>query len=114
MNTRFWVIVGMVLSALMAPSVANAVCNRTGIIVRVTQYDDSYTTTGGYIYFRVSSLSPYYYYVRSDDDDSVSNAIQHMNTGRTVNISGNISSCPAVPAPGGGAYLGVLRYMFNP
>jgi cysteinyl-tRNA synthetase len=104
-----------IASALVAiPSVAHATCTLTGVIVRVTQYDDAYTAIGGYIYFRTSSLASYYYYVATNDDDSVSNAIAHMNSGRTVTIQGAVAACPAVPAAGGAGYLGTLNYMYNP
>lgn len=104
----------LILSSMLLPGLSHATCILSGVVVRVTAYDDSYTTTGGYIYFRTSSLSPYYYYVASNDDDMVSNAIAYMNSGRTATISGNTTSCPSVPAAGGAAYLGTLNYMYNP
>jgi hypothetical protein len=103
----------MVCSALMAAQ-SSATCTLTGVIVRVTSYDNAYSAIGGYIYFRTSSLSPFYYYVQSSDDHMVSNAIAYMNSGRTVTIQGNIAACPAVPAAGGAAYLGVSNYIYNP
>ena len=111
---KYWLIFGLMLAAIMAPSLSSAACGYSGVVVRVTGYDDSYTTTGGYIYFRTSSLSPYYYYVSTDDDEMVNNAVALMNSGRTVNITGNITSCPSVPVAGGAAYLGVLNYFYNP
>ena len=102
-----------VCSALV-PSASYATCTLTGVIIRVTAYDDLYTTTGGYIYFRTSSLASYYYYVVTNDDDMVSNAIAYMNSGRSLTIQGNATACPAVPSAGGAAYLGPLNYMYNP
>lgn len=104
----------LVLSSVILPSMSYAVCTITGVVVRVTAYDDSYTTTGGYIYFRTSSLSPYYYYVYSNDDDMVSNAIAFMDSGRNATIQGDIATCPAVPSAGGAGYLGSLNYIYNP
>jgi len=98
----------------LLPSISHASCTLTGVIVRVTAYDAAYTTVGGYIYFRTSSLASYYYYVSTNDKDMVSNAIAYMNTGRSTTIQGNATACPAVPAAGGAAFLGSLNYMYNP
>jgi hypothetical protein len=114
MARKYWIVLSFILSSLMLPSLSNAACTLNGVVVRVTAYDDAYTTTGGYIYFRTSSLSPYYYYVLTNDDDMVSNAIAYMNSGRTATIQGNVASCPAVPVAGGSAYIGMLNYMYNP
>jgi hypothetical protein len=114
MERKYWLVLSFILSSVMVPSLSNAVCNLNGVIVRVTAYDDAYTTIGGYIYFRTSSLSPYYYYVSTNDDDMVSNAIAYMDSGRTANIQGNIAACPAVPAAGGSASIGALNYIYNP
>ena len=114
MARKYWIVLSLILTSVMEPSLSNAACNLNGVVVRVTSYDDAYTTVGGYIYFRTSSLSPYYYYVSTNDDDMVSNAIAYMNSGRTATISGNAAVCPAVPAAGGAASIGTLNYMFNP
>jgi hypothetical protein len=114
MARKYWLVLSFILSSVMVPSLSNATCTLNGVIVRVTAYDDAYTTTGGYIYFRTSSLSPYYYYVSTNDDDMVSNAIAYMDSGRTATISGNVAACPAVPVAGGAASIGVLNYIFNP
>jgi hypothetical protein len=113
MFNRIWAAVSLAGALVAMPSIAQATCTLNGVIVRVTQYDDAYTTTGGYIYFRTSSLAPYYYYVVTNDDDMVSNAIAHMNSGRTVTIQGAVANCPAVPAAGGSAFLGTLNYIYN-
>ena len=96
------------------PNMSHSACTLTGVIVRVTAYDSAYTATGGYIYFRTSSLASYYYYVATNDKDMVSNAIAYMNSGRSITIQGNATTCPAVPAAGGAASLGSLNYMYNP
>jgi len=114
MARKFWIVLSLMLSSVMVPSLSHAVCTLSGVVVRVTSYDDAYTTIGGYIYFRTSSLASYYYYVSTNDDDMVSNAIAYMNSGRTATIQGNVATCPAVPAAGGAAFLGTLNYMYNP
>ena len=114
MSRKYWLVLSFLLAAVMAPSLSNATCNLNGVVVRVTAYDDAYTTTGGYIYFRTGSLAPYYYFVTTNDDDMVSNAIAFMDSGRTVNFQGNVATCPAVPAAGGAASIGSLNYIFNP
>ena len=114
MTRKFWLVLSFVLAAVLAPSLSNATCNISGVVVRVTAYDDPFSTVAGYIYFRPTSLSPYYYYVSTNDDDMVSNAIAFMDSGRTVNIQGNVAACPAVPAAGGAASLGALNYVYNP
>lgn len=114
MSRKFWIVFSVMLSALMAPTIASATCTVTGVIVRVTSYDDAYTATGGYIYFRTSSLSPYYYYVTSNDDDTISNAISYLHSGRTLTINGSVAACPAVPVAGGAAFIGTLNYMYGP
>jgi hypothetical protein len=114
MVKKIWVAVSIASALVAMPSISSATCTLNGVVVRVTHYDDAYTTTGGYIYFRTTSLAPYYYYVVTNDDDMVSNAIAHMNSGRTMTIQGAVASCPAVPAAGGAGYLGTLNYMYNP
>ena len=114
MARKYWIVLSFILSSVMVPSLSNAVCTLTGVVVRVTAYEDAYATLGGYIYFRTSSLSPYYYSVSTNDDDMVSNAIAYMNSGRTATIQGNVTTCPAVPAAGGSASIGTLNYMYNP
>ena len=112
MLKKYLIVLSLILSSVLVPGLSNA-CTLTGIIVRVTAYDDSYST-GGYIYFRTSSLSPYYYSVSTDDDDMVSNAIAYMDSGRSATISGTTTPCPAAPAAGGSASIGILNYIFNP
>jgi hypothetical protein len=114
MVRKYWLILSFMLVAVMTPSLSNATCTISGVVVRVTAYDDLYSTLGSYIYFRTSSLSPYYYYVSTNDDEMTSNAIAYMNSGRTATIQGNIATCPAVPAAGGAASLGSLNYFYNP
>ncbi|CAN5205396.1 hypothetical protein BH11PSE9_BH11PSE9_00160 [soil metagenome] len=114
MGKKILAVIGMFLSLAALPAVSNAACAITGVVVRVTSYDDAYTTTGGYVYFRTSSLSPSYYYATSNDDDTISNAIAHMNSGRTITIGGDVAACPAVPAAGGAASIGTVSYMYNP
>lgn len=113
MTKKFWTILSLVLFGAFVPSLSHAACLLHGTIVRVTAYDNSYSATGGFIYFRTSNLVPYYYFVTTNDDHMISNAINHMNSGRPVYISGNIAQCPAVPAAGGAASLGTLQYMYN-
>lgn len=114
MAKRLWIILGIALSAMMLPAVSQAACTLNGVIVRVTAYDDSYSTIAGYIYFRPTSLASYYYYVYTNDDEMINNAIASMNSGRTLTISGDVGTCPATPAAGGAGYLGLLRYFYNP
>lgn len=114
MTRKHWIVLSFMLSSVMVPSLSNAICTLTGVIVRVTAYDDTFSATGGFIYFRTSSLAPYYYFVSTTDDDMVSNAIAYMDSGRTATIQGNIAACPAVPAAGGATGIGTLNYIFNP
>lgn len=114
MARKYWIVLSFMLSSLMVPALSNAACTLSGVVVRVLAYDDAYTGLAGYIYFRTSSLSPYFYYVSTSDDDMVSNAIAHMDSGRTATIQGNVAACPAVPAAGGSASLGTLNYIYNP
>ncbi|CAN5913490.1 hypothetical protein BH11PSE8_BH11PSE8_14880 [soil metagenome] len=114
MGKKLIAMLGMFLSLAALPAISNAACTITGVVVRVTSYDDAYSATGGYIYFRTSSLASSYYYVASNDDDTISNAIAYMNSGRTVAISGNVAACPAVPAAGGAASIGTVNYFYTP
>ena len=114
MRKSMGVLLGLVASLGALPSVSNATCTLTGQIVRVTAYSDAYSATAGYIYFRTSSLAAYYYYVSTPDDEMVGLAQGHMNGGRTVTIQGDVAACPAVPAAGGAAGIGLLNYMYNP
>jgi hypothetical protein len=114
MARKYWLVLSFILAAVLAPSLSNATCNISGVVVRVTGYDDAYSTVGGYIYFRTSSLSPSYYYVSTNDDDMFSNAIAFMDSGRTINFQGNVAACPAAPAAGGAASIGTLNYFYNP
>lgn len=107
------IVMSVILSSILLPSLSNA-CNLNGVIVRVTAYADAYSPTGGYIYFRPTSLAPYYYSVSTLDDDMVSNAIAYMDSGRTATISGSVTPCPAVPPAGGSASIGTLNYILNP
>ncbi len=102
------------LSLVALPGISNAACAITGVVVRVTSYDDAYSAIGGYIYFRTSSLASSYYYASSNDDETISNAIAYMNSGRTVTISGDVAACPAVPGAGGAASIGMVNYFYNP
>jgi hypothetical protein len=114
MLKKYLVVMSLILSSVLLPSLSYATCTLTGVIVRVTAYDDAYSGLAGYIYFRTSSLSPYYYSVSTSDDDMVSNAIAYMDSGRNATIQGNVAACPAVPAAGGSASLGSLNYILNP
>ncbi len=116
MARKYWIVLSFILASVMVPSLSNAaICNLTGVVVRVTAYDDALAATN-FIYFRTSSLAPYYYYVTTTDDDMISNAIAYMNSGRTATIQGNtgVAACPAVPAAGGAASIGTLNFIFNP
>lgn len=113
MSRRIFLVVGVLMS-LLVHGVSHAACNLNGIIVRVTAYDDSFSGSGGYIYFRPAALVPYYYFVVTNDDSMISNAIAFMNSQRYVSIQGNVASCPAVPAAGGAASLGALNYVSTP
>lgn len=114
MVRKHLIVLSLILSSVMLPSLSNAVCTLTGVIVRVTAYDDSYSGLAAYIYFRTSSLSPYYYSVSTSDNDMASNAIAYMDSGRNATIQGNVAACPAVPAAGGAANIGTLNYIYNP
>ena len=114
MLKKYLIVSSLILSSVLVPSLSNAVCTLTGIVVRVVAYEDSFSPTGGFIYFRPSSMSPYYYSVSTNDDDMISNAISFMDSGRTAAIQGDIAACPAVPAAGGGAGIGALNYIHNP
>jgi len=115
MARRYWVALSVALCSILAPGVSSAVCTLNGVIVRVLHYEDAYSpATSGWIYFRTSSLASYYYYASSADDDTISNAISHMNSGRTVTIQGNVAACPAVPGAGGAASIGRVNYIVNP
>ena len=114
MLKKYLIVLSLILPSVLVPGLSNAACALTGIVVRVIAYDDSYTTSGGYIYFRTSSLSPYYYYASTDDDDMISNAIAYMDSGRNATIQGAIATCPAVPAAGSWASIGTLNFIYNP
>jgi len=114
MVRKHLIVLSLILSSVMLPSLSNAVCTLTGVIIRVTAYDDAYSGLSAYIYFRTSSLSPYYYSVSTSDDDMASNAIAFMDSGRNATIQGNVAACPAVPAAGGTASIGTLNYIYNP
>lgn len=114
MTQKTLIALGLALAAAAAPGLSSAACNISGVVVRVTAYDDAYSTTSSFIYFRTSSLSPSYYYVTTNDDEMTSNAIAYMDSGRTANIQGNVATCPAAPAAGGAASLGSLNYLYNP
>lgn len=114
MATKIFSAACICLALAAIPAVSNASCALTGVVVRVTNYDDAYSATGGYVYFRTGSLASYYYYATSNDDETISNAIAHMNSGRTITISGDIAACPAVPAAGGAASIGTVNYFYNP
>jgi len=114
MSRKYWLVFSFILAAILAPSLSNAVCNISGVVVRVTGYDDAFSAVGGYIYFRTSSLSPFYYFVSTNDDDMISNAIAFMDSGKTISFQGNIAACPAAPAAGGAASIGALNYFYNP
>lgn len=114
MVKKYLIVLSLILSSVLVPSLSNAICTLTGVVVRVTAYDDAYSATGGYIYFRTSSLASFYYYVSTSDDDMVSNAIAFMDSGKTATIQGNVAACPAVPAAGGSASIGTLNYIYNP
>lgn len=113
MVRKYWIVLSFILSAVMVPSLSYAAtCTHTGVVVRVLAYDDTYSATSGYIYFRTSSLSPYYYFVSTTDDDMISNAIAYMDSGRTATIQGVVpGACPGVPAAGGAASIGTLNYI---
>lgn len=110
MLKKYLIVLSLILSSVLVPSLSFA-CYLTGIVVQVLSYDDSYTTTSGYIYFRPNPLAAYVYYTYTNDDDMISNAIAYMDSGRTVTIDGNVT-CPAVPAAGGFGYVGALNYMW--
>ena len=114
MLKKYLIVSSLILSSVLVPSLSIAVCTQTGVVVRVTAYDDSSTTVGGYIYFRTASLASSYYVVSTDDDDMISNAIAYMNSGRSESINGTATPCPAAPAAGGSANLGALNWMYNP
>ena len=114
MARRFCLMAGLLASLLVLPGVSNATCTINGLIVRVLAYDDAFSATGGFIYFRPSTLAPYYYFVSTNDDEMIGNAIDHMNSVRYVQIQGNVAGCPAVPAAGGSASLGSLNYISQP
>ena len=113
MLKKYLIVSSLVLSSVLLPSLSNAACTLTGVVVRVSAYDDSYST-GGYIYFRTASLASSYYVVSTDDDDMISNAIAYMDSGRSVSINGNTGTCPPALAAGGSASLGALNSMSNP
>lgn len=115
MSRKYCVALSVALFSLLTPGVSSAVCTLNGVIVRVLHYEDAFSAvTSGWIYFRTSSLAPYYYTAHSTDDDTISNAIAHMNSGRTVSIQGNIALCPAVPGAGSSVTIGRVNYIVNP
>lgn len=105
-------VLALTAGVLLSPIAAQAACAISGPIARVTTYDDSYSSTGCYIYQRDSALASYYYYSNSSDDDMCSNAVVAMTTGVDVAMSGNAASCPTT---GTARYMGNLNYMIiNP
>ena len=112
MARKYWIVLSFMLFSAMVPSLSNA-CTLSGVIVRVTSYDDAFAANN-FIYFRTSSLASFHYFVTTTDDDMVSNAIAYMDSGKTVTISGSAAVCPPVPPPAGLAGIGALNWMFNP
>ena len=49
MARKYWLVLSFILTAVLAPSLSNASCTLSGVVVRVTNYDDAYSGTGGYI-----------------------------------------------------------------
>jgi hypothetical protein len=98
---------------LLMPMAAQASCYINGPIVRVVQYDDSYTSIGCYIYMRSSGpLSSDYYYTRTNDDNICSSAVTAATTAADSSVLGNASSCPTT---GTGRYMGEVQYLIvNP
>lgn len=107
-NTLLASLFGLVL----LPAAAQASCYINGPVVRVTQYDDSYSSYGCYIYMRSTATSSYYYYARSNDDNVCNTAATAATSGVDVGISGNASACPTT---GTGRSMGVTNYIIiNP
>jgi hypothetical protein len=105
-------ILALTAGILLLPMAAQATCTVNGPVVRVTTYDDSYTSTGCYIYMRTGALSSYYYYAYSYDDNMCTNAVIAATTGVDAYAQGNASSCPS---SGGSRGMGQLRYLIiNP
>ena len=94
---------------MFLPLAAQAACYKNGPIVRVTQYDDAYTTTGCYIYMRTSALSNIFFYARSNDDNTCTNAVIATTSGVDAGLSADAATCPT------SGYMGVVRYLnINP
>ena len=97
-------------SMVMLPMAAQATCYLTGPIVRVTQYDDAYSSTGCYIYMKTSSLSSYYYYTNTSDDNICNSAVSAVASQVNTGVSGNASACPSTTG-----YMGATNYLIiNP
>ena len=98
---------------MLLPMAAQAVCTINGPIVRVLQYDDSYTSSGCYLYMRPGGpLASVYYYARSNDDNTCTNAAIAVTSAVDTTVSGDAATCPTT---GTGRYIGVVRYMLiNP
>ena len=99
-------------AVLLSPIAVQATCTVTGPIVRVTTYDDNYSSTGCYIYQRNSALATFYYSTITTDDDMCSNAVVAATTGVDVQMQGNAASCPTT---GTARNAGTLNYLIiNP
>jgi expansin (peptidoglycan-binding protein) len=101
------------LGVLFFPVTAQASCSVNGPVVRVWAYDDSYTSTGCYIYMRSGGpLSSVYYYARSNDDNTCTNAAIAATSGVDTQMAGSSTACPT---SGTGRYMGVVQYLaINP
>ena len=117
MNSTYKKIINTILVSLflvvLMPVAAQASCSVSGVIVRVTQYDDSYTSTGCYIYMRSNGpLTSYYHYTKTNDDNTCTNAAIAVTSSVDVRVNGSATSCPA---SGSSRYMGLVNYLIiNP
>ena len=107
------ILMALVLGFVFLPVAAQASCGKTGPIVRVTNYDDSYSSRACYIYMRSGGpLTSYYNYTRTNDDNICTTASIAATSGVDTTVRADASSCPT---SGTARFMGELSYLIiNP
>lgn len=103
--------IAFIIFTFTFPLAANALCAKSGTVVRVTAYADGYGTYH-FIYMKTSPLSQFYYRAQTADDNMVEIANNALTSQTRVTIQGNARTCPT---SGTGRDMGILRYIIvNP
>ena len=107
-RTAIKTLLASLLGFVLLPVAAQATCSISGPIVRVLQYDDSYSSRACYIYMRSgNSLSSVYYYTRTNDDNMCSTAATAVTSSVDVYVRGDATSCPTADTA---RFMGELQY----